>query len=71
MAAASLILEGGLSNPNPVLYTSSQKSPDVCQDPIINEIFGEFKREMVSELVNQMHAVMRVFLFVLSCRSDS
>lgn len=41
MAAASLMLQGEFSNPNPVLYTSSQKSTDRCQDAIINEIFGE------------------------------
>lgn len=52
MAAASLMLQGELSNPNPVLYTSSQKSTDGCQDAIINEIFGEFKLTL-SE-VNQM-----------------
>ena len=41
MAAASLPAQGGLSNPNPTLFSPSHKPPGHQLDPVVEEIFGE------------------------------
>lgn len=41
MAAASVVGHGGLSNPNPVVYSPSLATSNATQDSSVSEIFGK------------------------------